>query len=119
MADTDNQHILKERQVSYWTGLSEPTLFRHRRDGTGPKFIQLSAKRIGYRRSDVEDWLRTRECQKLSDARHSNTSSDSSPAATTSDPPPVPNNKTEAPDHDGHRDQHRRAVRPLRASGGA
>ena len=38
--------ILSERQVSDWLGLSEPTLFRHRRDGTGPAFIRLSARRV-------------------------------------------------------------------------
>jgi predicted DNA-binding transcriptional regulator AlpA len=54
----DTQHdILSERQVSDWLGLSEPTLFRHRRDGTGPTFIRLSARRVAYRRSAVEAWL--------------------------------------------------------------
>lgn len=35
------QDILTDRDVSDWLGLSEPTLFRHRRDGTGPTFIRL------------------------------------------------------------------------------
>lgn len=66
---TPDQEILTERQVSEWLGLSEPTLFRHRRDGTGPTFIRLSARRVAYRRSDVEKWLTERECQKF-DATH-------------------------------------------------
>ena len=61
------QDILTERQVSDWIGLSEPTLFRHRRDGTGPTFIRLSARRVGYRRSAVEAWLQARERDRISD----------------------------------------------------
>ncbi|WP_084801220.1 AlpA family phage regulatory protein [Bradyrhizobium sp. Tv2a-2] len=58
-----NDQILSEREVCSWLGVSEPTLFRHRRNGTGPKFIRLSAKRVGYRRSAVEAWLSGREQQ--------------------------------------------------------
>jgi predicted DNA-binding transcriptional regulator AlpA len=60
MANTERE-ILTEREVSDWLGLSEPTLFRHRRDGTGPTFIRLSARRVAYRRSAVEEWLKQRE----------------------------------------------------------
>ena len=63
MTDPDNHEILSEREVSRWLGISEPTLFRHRRDGTGPKFIQLSARRIAYRRADIESWLKSCERQ--------------------------------------------------------
>jgi predicted DNA-binding transcriptional regulator AlpA len=62
------QDILSERQVSDWLGLSEPTLFRHRRDGTGPRFIRLSARRVAYRRSAVEAWLSQRERKTLNDS---------------------------------------------------
>ena len=61
------QEILTERQVSDWLGISEPTLFRHRRDGTGPTFIRLSARRVAYRRSAVEKWLSQREHQAIGD----------------------------------------------------
>jgi predicted DNA-binding transcriptional regulator AlpA len=69
MTDTNSQEILSEREVSNWLGVSEPTLFRHRRDGTGPKFIRLSERRIAYRRSAVEEWLKARERDALSPAR--------------------------------------------------
>jgi predicted DNA-binding transcriptional regulator AlpA len=59
--------ILTEREVSDWLGVSEPTLFRHRRDGTGPSFIRLSARRVGYRRNAVEAWLSEREHRSLAD----------------------------------------------------
>jgi predicted DNA-binding transcriptional regulator AlpA len=60
------KEILTEREVSSWLGISAPTLFRHRRDGTGPKFIRLSARRVAYRRSEIEDWLSHRQQQSLS-----------------------------------------------------
>ena len=63
MIDTTDHKILSEREVSTWLGLSEPPLFRHRRNGSGPKFIQLSTRRIGYRRDAVEAWLKNREHQ--------------------------------------------------------
>ena len=61
MISNSNEIILTEREVCNWLGVSEPTLFRHRRDGTGPKFIRLSARRVGYRHGAVEAWLRERE----------------------------------------------------------
>jgi predicted DNA-binding transcriptional regulator AlpA len=64
MLNTEHE-ILTEREVSDWLGLSEPTLFRHRRDGTGPTFIRLSARRVAYRRSAVEEWLAQRERQTI------------------------------------------------------
>jgi predicted DNA-binding transcriptional regulator AlpA len=60
--------ILTEREVSDWIGVSEPTLFRHRRAGTGPTFIRLSTRRVGYRRSAIESWLREREQTQLGGA---------------------------------------------------
>ena len=61
MISNSTDEILTEREVCNWLGVSEPTLFRHRRDGTGPKFIRLSARRVGYRHSAVEAWLSQRE----------------------------------------------------------
>ena len=66
MISNSNEQILSERDVCNWLGISEPTLFRHRRDGTGPTFIRLSARRVGYRRGAVEDWLNRQEQQHTS-----------------------------------------------------
>jgi predicted DNA-binding transcriptional regulator AlpA len=68
MTRLQQDELLSERELSDWLGLSEPTLFRHRRDGTGPAFIRLSARRVGYRRSAVEAWLADREQRKLDPA---------------------------------------------------
>jgi predicted DNA-binding transcriptional regulator AlpA len=64
----EQKEILTQREVSDWLGLSEPTLFRHRRDGTGPTFIGLSARRVAYRRSAVDAWLGEREHKRISAA---------------------------------------------------
>jgi predicted DNA-binding transcriptional regulator AlpA len=76
---TSIQEILSEREVSNWLGISEPTLFRHRRNGTGPRFIRLSARRIAYRRSAVEEWLRGCERQTLTSLPSAETPEGSSP----------------------------------------
>jgi predicted DNA-binding transcriptional regulator AlpA len=64
--------ILTERQVSDWLGISEPTLFRHRRDGTGPKFIRLSTRRVAYRKSAILAWLQQHEYQAIEAPRSAN-----------------------------------------------
>jgi predicted DNA-binding transcriptional regulator AlpA len=76
MGPTNNQELLSEREVSNWLGISEPTLFRHRRNGTGPRFIRLSARRIAYRRSAIEEWLKGCERQALGSAPSLATESD-------------------------------------------
>jgi predicted DNA-binding transcriptional regulator AlpA len=55
------RELLTEAEVSEWLGLSQPTLSRHRRNGTGPAFVRLSTRRLAYRRSAVEAWLNERE----------------------------------------------------------
>lgn len=51
------REFITERELSDWLGISQPTLSRHRRHGTGPAFVRLSARRVAYRRSAVEAWL--------------------------------------------------------------
>src|SRR5262245_1568784 len=63
----DCPEILTERQVARWLGLGEATVYRLRHDGTGPAFIRLSARRVGYRRSVVEAWLKARERDRIGD----------------------------------------------------
>lgn len=60
-ADRQRRDILTEVELSDWLGISLPTLFRHRRNGTGPAFVRLSARRVGYRRGAVEAWLAAKE----------------------------------------------------------
>jgi predicted DNA-binding transcriptional regulator AlpA len=57
--------ILTEEEYRAWVNLSAPTAQRQRSDGSGPPFVQLSARRIGYRKSAVERWLETRTISRV------------------------------------------------------
>jgi predicted DNA-binding transcriptional regulator AlpA len=57
--------ILCEEELARWLDTSRPTLQRQRSDGSGPPFIQLSNRRIGYRKSAVEQWLTTRTIKRV------------------------------------------------------
>jgi len=52
--------ILSEEELAKWLDTSRPTLQRQRSDGSGPPFVQLSERRIGYRKSVIEQWLEAR-----------------------------------------------------------
>lgn len=54
-----------EKQLAFWLGISLPSLQRHRADGTGLPFVQLSERRIGYRKSAVERWLEARTISRV------------------------------------------------------
>jgi predicted DNA-binding transcriptional regulator AlpA len=57
--------ILSERELAKWLATSCPTLQRHRSNGSGPPFIRLSARRVGYRKSAVEKWLQSRTTDRI------------------------------------------------------
>jgi predicted DNA-binding transcriptional regulator AlpA len=57
--------LLTEKDLSIWLGLSLPSLRRMRSKGTGPRYIQLSARRLTYRKSDVEAWLAARTINRI------------------------------------------------------
>ena len=63
--DTVLDPILSEQQLADWLNASRPTLQRQRSDGTGPPFVQLSKRRIGYRKSAVERWLEGRTINRV------------------------------------------------------
>jgi predicted DNA-binding transcriptional regulator AlpA len=57
--------LFTEKQVSSWLGISIPSLQRMRSNGCGPAFVQLSARRIGYRKSAIEAWLSVRTINRV------------------------------------------------------
>jgi predicted DNA-binding transcriptional regulator AlpA len=57
--------LLTEKELSAWLRVSIPNLQRMRSNGTGPRYVQLSPRRIGYRRSDVEAWLTARTTDRI------------------------------------------------------
>ena len=73
--------ILSEQDYTAWLNLSAPTAQRQRSDGSGPPFIQLSERRIGYRKSAVERWLASRTINRVGALA----SAQQTPAATMDD----------------------------------
>ena len=73
--------ILSEQDYTAWLNLSAPTAQRQRSDGSGPPFIQLSERRIGYRKSAVERWLASRTINRVGAL----VSAERPPAATMDD----------------------------------
>ena len=57
--------LLTEKELSAWLGLSLPNLQRMRSNGTGPRYVQLSARRLAYRKSNVEAWLAARTINRV------------------------------------------------------
>ena len=57
--------ILSEEDLAKWLATSRPTLQRQRSHGSGPPFIQLSERRIGYRKSAIERWLAERTINRV------------------------------------------------------
>ncbi len=53
--------VRRPKEAAAYTGLSESRLAKLRMCGEGPRFIKLSATRVGYRQSALEAWLRERE----------------------------------------------------------
>jgi len=47
--------------INEHTGLSRSTVWRLEREGKFPKRIQLSPNCVGWKKSDVLDWLASRE----------------------------------------------------------
>jgi predicted DNA-binding transcriptional regulator AlpA len=73
--------ILGEEELATWLNTSRPTLQRQRSDGSGPPFVQLSERRIGYRKSAVERWLADRTIKQVGSLKSINL-----PGATEREP---------------------------------
>lgn len=55
---TGPSSILRIKAVMERTGLTRPTLYRKVAEGTFPRQIHISTNCIGWRESDVNEWLR-------------------------------------------------------------
>lgn len=58
---SQSDRILRPRELADRIGLSLATLWRLRRRGDLPEPIRLSPGCVGWRSSDIERWLKTRE----------------------------------------------------------
>ncbi len=56
-----NEQFLTEKEVSKLSGLSRVTIWRMQREGEFPLRRQIGRRRVGWLRSEMEEWMRTRE----------------------------------------------------------
>ena len=54
--------VLSEADAAAYCGLSLVHFRRMRRDQKGPRYVQLTEKRVGYRFKDLLVWLEERVC---------------------------------------------------------
>ena len=52
--------VLTVAEASKLLTVSVPVMERWRRAGTGPRFIRLSVRRVGYRLADLRAWMAER-----------------------------------------------------------
>lgn len=53
--------IVRPRELPIVTGISRTTCWRLERAGDFPKKIQLSAGAVGWRMTEIMDWLKARQ----------------------------------------------------------
>ncbi len=56
----DTMTILRRPKVEQITGLSRSTLYAMIAEGTFPKPVKLGKRAVGWRESDIADWLDSR-----------------------------------------------------------
>ena len=54
------RRILRTPEAAEYVGLAESTLEKQRVSGTGPRFIRLGSRAIGYDIRDLDAWLASR-----------------------------------------------------------
>lgn len=59
----NHSQLLTTNEAADYLRLKTNTLAIYRMSGHGPKYIRQSARRILYRRSDLEDWLNKQSFQ--------------------------------------------------------
>jgi|GEM_PF-1737977 hypothetical protein len=59
--------LLSEDDLASYYRIPPRTAQRWRRSGVGPAYVRLGARRIAYRRADVEQWLRERTYRSYAD----------------------------------------------------
>lgn len=60
MQQHDDEPLMCETAAADFVKLSTRTLQQMRAAGRGPRWVQLSGRRIAYRRADLAAWVQTR-----------------------------------------------------------
>ncbi|MFT9446924.1 helix-turn-helix transcriptional regulator [Gluconobacter japonicus] len=56
----DDRRIHSERWAAEFLGLSRRTLQAMRQDGSGPVFVKISERRLGYTLTALQEWIASR-----------------------------------------------------------
>lgn len=59
--------VVSELEAARLVGLGIRTMQQLRAEGTGPRFVRLSARRLGYSLDDLRDWIASRSASSTSD----------------------------------------------------
>ena len=59
--------LIGESEAASFLGLVSGTLANKRQDGSGPRFIRISARCVKYRRCDLQEWCNDRLRSSTSD----------------------------------------------------
>ena len=51
------KRVLRSEEAGDYLGLAKATLERMRSEGTGPRFIRLGKRAVGYTIDDLDAWL--------------------------------------------------------------
>ncbi|GGH18126.1 transcriptional regulator, AlpA family [Cribrihabitans marinus] len=60
MTELSNLKILRRRDIELIIGLSRSTIYKMIADGDFPQPIKIGARAVGWRESDVSEWLDSR-----------------------------------------------------------
>lgn len=60
LADRDPNELLLAAEVAPWLHQSVQALAQMRYRGTGPRYIKVSARKVLYRKADVDAWIESR-----------------------------------------------------------
>ena len=61
-------HVLRTPDAAQYLGLTASTLEKMRLYGTGPHFIRLGARAVGYSVSDLNSWIEDRRRRSTAEA---------------------------------------------------
>ena len=59
----EERRIVRREEVSKLTGIARATIYKKVKDGSFPPPIRLGARSVGWRLSDIDDWLQDPERQ--------------------------------------------------------
>ena len=61
--------ILRLPEVAKRIGLSRSTIWQYARQGKFPKPVKLGVRAVGWRESELNDWIESRACPSTADRR--------------------------------------------------